>query len=182
MYSAPKSISALLLPVVFLMSGCARHHASAQMSMEQTNGHLISDATDRSEVTPVLPGERIATSAPPTTGRYAATEPAAIPLTRIVIRVADRGVIHRSWPLAVCPRPSGEVLAGPTYWPSEDRAFYRRDTTNLWLEPGEFLWNILLLPYRVIDTPPWAKIVYSPAGSYEWRNVEQSGVIFQEHE
>jgi len=79
--------------------------------------------------------------------------------------------------------PSGDVLAGPTYWPTVDDAFHRPNSTNIWLEPGEFIWNTALLPYRVIDAPPWSKVIYSPAGgTYGWRNVEQSGVIYREKE
>jgi uncharacterized protein YceK len=149
-----KSITAILLLLALgLLSGCAHRRVSSPMTEQVELG------TDVNELPATLPGERIATSAPPTTGRYADTQPTAFPRTRIVVRVADRGVLRRSWSLAVSPRPSGDVLAGPTYWPSVDEAFHRPNSTNIWLEPGEFLWNTLLLPYRVIDTPPWSKIV-----------------------
>jgi len=139
--------------------------------------------TEPSELPSDLPGERTVTSGPPTTGRYVDTQPTAFQRTRIVVRVAEGGVIRRNWALAVCPRPSGDVLAGPTYWPTIDDAFHRSNSTNVWLEPGEFLWNTLLLPYRLIDEPPWSKVVYSPAGGVSgWRNVEQSGVIYREKE
>ena len=45
---------------------------------------------------------------------------------------------------------------------------------------GDWLYNVALLPYRVIDNPPWSKVIYSPSGGIDWSNVEQSGVIFQE--
>jgi hypothetical protein len=75
------------------------------------------------------------------------------------------------------------VLAGPTYWPTVDRAFRRPNSTNIYLEPAEFVWNSILLPYRMVETPPWSKVVYSPAGGiFGWRNVEQSGVLYRERD
>ena len=177
MSSIPKSLPALgALLVLALISGCARHRAPAPMPEISTN--------EIREMPKDIPGERLVTSGPPTTGRYATTEPAAdIPRTRIVVRVADHGVLRRNWALATCLRPSGDVLAGPTYWPSVDRAFNRPNYINVWLEPGEFLWNTLLLPYRAVETPPWAAVVYSPAGGvFGWRNVEQAGVLYREKE
>lgn len=177
MSSIPKLCFLLFVLVSLALSdGCTHHRASPPMSdsVEIEVGELPA---------PIQPGERIATSAPPTTGRYADTQPSAYPRTRIVVRVADHGIIRRQYALAVCPRPSGDVLAGPYYWESEDRAFTRPNWVNLWLEPGEFVWNSLLLPYRMVETPPWAKVVYSPAGGAPgWRNVEQTGVIYRERE
>jgi hypothetical protein len=177
----PKPIVALfLLLSLTLISGCIRHQTYSPVVEE--DGREMSAATELATLPPEIPGERIATSAPPTTGRYTDTQPTSFPRTRIITRVADRGITRRAWSLAVCSRPSGDVLAGPYYWPSIDRAVHRPNSTNVWLEPGEFLWNILLLPYRAVDTPPWQKIAYSPDGGIGWRNVEQSGVIFQERE
>jgi hypothetical protein len=176
--SIPKPLaSILLLLALVLFGGCARHRVSTPMSDPVELGTDVNDTPD------LLPGERIATSAPPTTGRYADTQPNAYPRSRIVVRVGEHGVIRRIWVLSASPRPSGDVLGGPYYWPSEDRAFNRPNSTNVWLEPGEFVWNTLLLPYRMFDTPPWSKVVYSPAGGAPgWRNVEQSGVIYRERE
>ena len=148
----------------------------------------ITNATTNARFVPETPPEnpdenphdKVITSAVPTTGRYADSQPTSSPPTRIVVRVSDRGVTRRSWPLTVNPRPSGDVLAGPTYWPTTDKAVHRPNSTNVWLEPLEFLYNVALLPYRVIDTPPWSKVIYSPSGGIDWSNVEQSGVIFQE--
>ncbi len=168
----PKFLSAVLPLLPLLSIGCIRHHVPPPMN-EVVN--------EPNELPSEIPGERVVTSGRPTTGRYAATQPTGFPRTRIVVRVAEGGVIRRFWALSTCPRPSGEVLAGPTYWPSEDQAFRRPNWVNVWLEPGEFLWNTALLPYRVIETPPWAKIVYSPAGGvHGWRNVEQTGVLYRE--
>jgi hypothetical protein len=174
--STPKTIAAIVsLLALGVISGCAASRKPAP-PMPEISNEVTALPTD-------IPGERMVTSGPPTTGRYATTEPANIPRTRIVVRVADRGVLRRNWVLVANLRPSGDVLAGPTYWPSVDRAFDRPNSTNIWLEPGEFLWNTLLLPYRMIDTPPWSKIVYSPAGGASgWRNVEQSGVLYRERE
>jgi hypothetical protein len=176
--SIPKILASILLVTALaLLGGCAHHRASSPMTDQSEIG------TDMAELPPLLPGDRIATSAQPTTGRYADTQPTAYPRTRIVVRVGEHGIIRRVWALAVNPRPSGDVLAGPYYWESEDRAFHRPNSTNIWLEPGEFVWNTLLLPYRLIDTPPWSKVVYSPAGGAPgWRNVEQTGVIYRERE
>ena len=130
-----------------------------------------------------LPGDRLISSATtPTTSRYLDTQPTAFRPTRIVLRVGEKGLVRRQWPLETSYRPSGDVLAGPTYWPTVDKAVQRPNSTNVWLEPLEFLYNLALLPYRAVDTPPWSKIVYSPSGGIGWRNVEQAGVIFQEKE
>lgn len=174
MSSIPKLFGAVLLLLPLCSTGCIRH---------RTPPPVAEVTTDLNELPTDIPGERIVTSSRPTTGRYADTQPIAFQRTRVVIRVAETGVLRRNWVLSVCPRPSGDVLAGPTYWPTEDDAFQRPNWVNLWLEPGEFVWNTLLLPYRVVDTPPWSKIVYSPAGGQPgWRNVEQSGVIYKERE
>jgi len=176
-YSALKTTSSLLVLLSLSICGFAHHRTSSAMTDRAELG------TEVAELPADLPGERTVSSGLPTTGRYADTQPTAYPRTRIVMRVADTGVIRRNWGLAVCPRPNGDVLAGPTYWPTVDDAFHRPNSTNVWLEPGEFFWNILLLPYRVVDTPPWSKVVYSPAGGVSgWRNVEQSGVIYRERE
>jgi hypothetical protein len=174
---APKTFASLFALVSLAIGGCAHHRTSSAMTDRTELG------TEVTELPADIPGERTVSSGPPTTGRYIDTQPTAFPRSRIVIRVAVAGVIRRNWALSVCPRPSGDVLAGPTYWPTVDDAFRRPNSTNIWLEPGEFLWNILLLPYRVVDTPPWSKVVYSPAGgAFGWRNVEQSGVIYREKE
>ena len=174
MSSIPKLLAAVLLLLPLLAAGCIRHH---------TPPPVAEIGTDMNELPGDIAGERVVTSRGPTTGRYADTQPTAFPHTRIVLRVAEAGVIRRNWALSVTPRPSGDVLAGPTYWPTEDDAFHRPNWVNLWLEPLEFVMNTALLPYRVVDTPPWSKIVYSPAGGvFGWRNVEQSGVIYQERE
>ena len=177
MSSIPKLLSVLLVLLSFsLLSGCAHHRPAPAMAEE-----IEIEPTELPQ--PIQPGERVVTSTGPTTGRYADTQPAAFPRTRIVVRVADHGIIRRQYALSTCPRPSGDVLAGPYYWESEDRAFNRPNWVNMWLEPGEFVWNSLLLPYRMVDTPPWAKVVYSPAGGAPgWRNVEQTGVIYRERE
>ncbi len=174
---APKTIASLFVLVSMAIGGCAHHRTSSPMTDRTELG------TEVTELPAEIPGERTVASGPPTTGRYLDTQPTAFPRSRIIIRVADAGVIRRNWALSVCPRPSGDVLAGPTYWPTVDDAFHRPNSTNIWLEPGEFIWNLALLPYRVIDAPPWSKVIYSPAGgTYGWRNVEQSGVIYREKE
>ena len=177
MSSIPKFFSLLFAILsLALLTGCAHHRAAPAMaeSVEIEPNELPE---------PIQPGERVVTSTGPTTGRYADTQPTAYPRTRIIVRVGDHGIIRRQYALSTCPRPSGDVLAGPYYWESEDRAFHRPNWVNVWLEPGEFVWNTLLLPYRLVETPPWSKVVYSPAGGAPgWRNVEQSGVIYREKE
>jgi hypothetical protein len=187
--SIPKLTFALLsLSLIILIGGCVKHpNARERERRPMSYGQDIVAADEAPEpppeLPPALPGDRIITSATtPTTSRYLDTQPTAFPQTRIVLLVADRGVIRRQWPLAVSPRPSGDTLAGPYYWPSTDEAVRRKNKINVWLEPLEFVYNTALLPFRAIATPPWSKMVYSPDGGLRWRNVEQAGVLFQERE
>ncbi len=189
MSSIPKlSAAILVLLVLTLIGGCIRHPNARvrEGGRDLSVGQEIT-GDERPEpppqLPPALPTDRVVTSATtPTTGRYLATQPTAFAPSRIVVRIGDNGVIRRQFPLAVCPRPSGDTLAGPTYWPTVDDAVDRKNKTNVWLEPLEFLYNTALLPFRAIRTPPDAKIVYSPDGGLRWRNVEQAGVLFQERE
>jgi len=176
-----------LLLALSLIGGCIR----SQASREEKAGREISvgreimndERPDVAETPVALPGDRlVSSSTTPTTSRYLETQPTAFRTTRIVVRVGDRGLVRRQWPLEISPRPSGDVLAGPTYWPTIDKAVRRSSKQNVWLEPLEFLYLVALLPYRAIVTPPDSKIVYSPSGGIDWQNVEQAGVIFQERE
>ena len=183
MSSILKHISLIVL-LSIAVTGCARRHTTRFTEDSRQMSEAMEIAAERApippEPPPENPGDLVITSAPPTTGRYVDTQPSGYPNTRIILRVADRGITRRAWTLAVTPRPSGDVLAGPTYWPTIDKAVRRPNTTNAWLEPLEFLYNIALLPYRVVETPPWSKVIYSPSGGIDWSNVEQSGIIFQE--
>src|SRR5438270_526965 len=121
---APKTLSSIVLcAALALLSGCAHHRTAPAMTDE-----IEIEPTELPP--PILPGERVVTSTGPTTGRYADTQPAAYPRTRIIVRVADHGVIRRQFGLSSCPRPSGDVLAGPYYWESEDRAYRRPNWVN----------------------------------------------------
>jgi hypothetical protein len=186
--SIPKTTAALLsLFALALIGGCIRH-PNSRYRYEQPREisaarELVNDERPDVEPLPELPGDRLVSSSTgPTTSRYMDTQPTNFRPTRIVMRVGDRGLVRRQWSLAVCPRPSGDVLAGPTYWPTVDKAVQRPNKDNVWMEPLEFVYNAALLPYRAIRTPPDSKMVYSPSGGIGWRNVEQSGVIFQERE
>jgi hypothetical protein len=93
-----------------------------------------------------------------------ATEPPPVIPTRIQLIVGERGLVQRPWPAVAFSRPSGDVMAGPTYWPSVDDAFERSNGLNLVMEPVEFLLNTVLLPVRAVITPPWTAMIYSPVG------------------
>src|SRR5688572_401557 len=106
--SIPKLSARLLLLILTLAGGCIRHPNSRvrEGGRELSIGQEIT-GDQRPEpppqLPPALPTDRIITSATtPTTGRYLDTQPTAFMPTRIVVRVADAGVIRRQWPLAVC--------------------------------------------------------------------------------
>jgi hypothetical protein len=80
----------------------------------------------------------------------------------IPLEVDEVGLV-RQWPVWVGERPSGNVVAGPTYWPTISREPRRTELSQAFVEPVEFLWNTLLLPYRAIRTPPGTRITYDPA-------------------
>lgn len=85
------------------------------------------------------------------------TRPGTVPLA-----LTAAGQLRREWPLAVAYRPSGDVLAGPVYYPTVDQAPARPDWQSALLDAPEFVLNTVLLPVRAVITPPWAKLVYSP--------------------
>ena len=116
------------------------------------------------------------TSAVAGPGRYhiVADSPAIVPTTRpvsgntvatgpqIPIEIDEVGLV-RQWPLWIGERPSGNVIAGPHYWPTITREPRRTELNQGFIEPVEFLWNTLLLPYRMVRTPPWTAVTYDPA-------------------
>lgn len=75
----------------------------------------------------------------------------------------DEVSLVREWPLWIVERPSGNVVAGPTYWPTDYREPRRAELTQAFVEPVEFLWNTLLIPYRMVRTPPGTRVLYDPA-------------------
>lgn len=82
----------------------------------------------------------------------------------IALNLAPGGVLTREWPTSVSSQPSGDVLAGPSYYPRGYRSATRSDWVGGIMEPAEFLIDTVLLPVRAVFTPPWAPVVYSPAG------------------
>lgn len=82
----------------------------------------------------------------------------------VTLNVMEGGVLRRAWPVSVAYIPSGDTLAWPHYWNTVERAIYRSDLENSFLEPLEFLANTALLPVRAVLLPPWTPMVDSPAG------------------
>lgn len=81
-----------------------------------------------------------------------------------LLNPAEGGVLRRAWPVSVAAMPSGDTLAWPHYWETTDRAIYRTDLQNSFLEPLEFMANTVLLPVRAVLLPPWTPTIYSPSG------------------
>jgi hypothetical protein len=98
----------------------------------------------------------------------------------IVIHVGKGGVVTREWSQSVAYRPSGNFRSGPTYWPSQNSAFTRSEYHDIVVEPGEFLFNILILPYRLIETPPWASIEWSAVGKPYNDDIDPAGQRYLE--
>lgn len=110
-------------------------------------------------------GRPVATSEAlvPSTQRRAEVAPTVTgPLRPIQLQVTPDGQLLRPWPESVAYRPSGDTLAGPTYWPTGDRAYRRDGLTNLYMEPLEFLWNGIAMPFRAVQRPPLTPVIYSP--------------------
>jgi hypothetical protein len=80
----------------------------------------------------------------------------------IPVEIDEVGLV-RQWPVWFTERPSGNIVARPTYWPTDFRQRTQNETRQAFVEPVEFLYNALLLPYRMIRTPPWTKVTYDPA-------------------
>jgi hypothetical protein len=80
----------------------------------------------------------------------------------IPLEIDEVGLV-RQWPLWITERPSGNVVARPTYWPTDFRERTQNETRQAFVEPLEFLYNTLLLPYRIVRAPPWTKVTYDPA-------------------
>jgi hypothetical protein len=77
------------------------------------------------------------------------------------IRVEPDGSVVRLWPEATSWRPSGDVLAGPTYYAITKKASTRPEWVTGWLEFGGFLLDTALVPVNAVITPPWTPIAYS---------------------
>lgn len=73
-------------------------------------------------------------------------------------------VARRDWPASICYRPSGDVIAGPTYWPRTENYRPRGEYINLFMDPGEFLFNSIFIPVRLVLTPPWVEVNHSAVG------------------
>lgn len=74
--------------------------------------------------------------------------------------------LRRDWPVSVAYRPSGDVDAGNTYWPTIDEAPSRPEWLSGTLESFEFLFNLAAAPVRLFITrpAPWGGMIYSPIG------------------
>ncbi len=105
---------------------------------------------------PVVTQPEAVLSAPRATTSPAVTGP-EIPL------VVDRIGAVRQWPLVTGYRPSGNVVAFPTYWESISREPERSETRQAIREPFLFLYNVVVLPIRAIRTPPLTRVTYDPA-------------------
>jgi len=101
--------------------------------------------------------------------------PAIVPTTRpttattslgagseIPLAIDEVGLV-RQWPVWIAERPSGNIVARPTYWNTDYSERPESETKEAFVEPVRFLYNTLLLPYRMIRTPPWTKVTYDPA-------------------
>jgi hypothetical protein len=82
----------------------------------------------------------------------------------VLLNITEGGVLRRAWPVSVAYIPSGDTLAWPHYWNTVERAIYRSDLENSFMEPLEFLANTALLPVRAVMLPPWTPVVDSPTG------------------
>ncbi|MFI5381829.1 MAG: hypothetical protein ACHRHE_21230 [Tepidisphaerales bacterium] len=100
------------------------------------------------------------TARPPT--NPPATAPAAAPMGKLVVHVDEHGRLSRDFAPSTFERPSGDVLAGPVYWPNKNRTIKRGDAENFVFEPMEFIVDSLLMPIRACITPPWTDVVYDP--------------------
>lgn len=100
--------------------------------------------------------------------------PAIVPTTRpstattglgagaeIPLAIDEVGLV-RQWPVWTAERPSGNIVARPTYWDTDYRERPESETREAFVEPVRFLYNTLLLPYRMIRTAPWTKVTYDP--------------------
>ncbi len=103
----------------------------------------------------------------------------------LVVRVDEQGRLSRDFAPSAFERPSGDVKAGPLYWPNYNRNIKRSDTENAVFEPMEFIIDSLLMPVRAVITPPWTDVVYdavpqdntTPASVNERQPVTQERVL-----
>lgn len=74
--------------------------------------------------------------------------------------------LPRHWPVSIAYRPSGDVDAGNTYWPTIDEVPKRPEWLSGALESFEFLFNLAAAPVRLFITrpAPWGGMIYSPIG------------------
>jgi hypothetical protein len=82
---------------------------------------------------------------------------------QIALIVTDR-TVQRDWPVSAAYRPSGDVPAGPVYWPSVVNYHETDDVMSALKQPIDFFFNTLLVPVRAVLTPPCTKIIYSEVG------------------
>jgi len=177
-----RHVSALIL--VLTVAGCASRQRSFSDITERER-HQPTQAMASAQ--PVAEKESVrpvpSTNTIPRTPVAATTaRPIITPSTRnsIAMNLGPGSVVTREWSQSVCYRVSGDVVSGSTYWPSIDSALKRNEFLNLVMEPGEFIFNLCVMPIRMVITPPWAQIDYSAVGPPNAEFIETSGLRYLE--
>lgn len=173
------SLAAISLVTV---AGCASKKAPfADVTQRERQKPTQTAAVSTAPVAPVEKIEKtkpvVVVAAPPVEVAPASTEYIQ---GSIALKVSKNGVVTRDWPQAVAYRTNGNMWSGPTYWPSQNSAFARSEYLDVVMEPGEFLFNILASPFRMIETPPWASIEWSAIGKPHNDEIDTTGLRYLE--
>jgi hypothetical protein len=101
-----------------------------------------------------------------------------IPASRFIVDA--NGNIRRLWPGDDSLRASGDVVAGPVYWPTIDNIPGRQDWISLFLDPFDFVTSVVSMPFRLIDDLPGSDQTYSAVGRPGGGQAEPSGLPWVE--
>lgn len=196
---------ALVGVAALLAAGCAgqgRHKPFSDVVKGNQTQALHAEAGQEAEVvtpapvTPAAPAPQtvvaaVAPAEPAVT--LPATEPAAVKpmlpavtlpasVEEVPLIVRDDGVLRRPWPITVAYRPSGDVIAGRTYYEDiTDEASKRPEWLQAAMETPWFLVDTVILPVRAVKTPPWAPVLYnSDPGGWQWQPLEPGEHLYAE--
>lgn len=159
MRAAGRLLGAAILAAAFLAAGC-QSRPFADLARRSAQQPLVAE-TEPSQQTPM---QKEAPRIEPQTPPAAETQTPAPPVAAESAEAP--AVLQRPWPVSVAYRPSGDVDAGNTYWPTIDESRPRPEWVSGIMEGWEFLFNLAAAPVRLFITrpAPWGGMIYSPIG------------------
>lgn len=168
---------------ILMVVGCQSKDRPFADVAGQAKGQELHATAEQAEpaapATAPAPAEAAAVAQPAPVVQPTVERPVSVAAIRdTAAAVYDNGEMRRPWPISVAARPSGDVAVLPTYYQQIDEKATRPDWQAAPLDLGQFMLNTLLLPVRMVQTPPWRESVYSPAAHWDWQPLDPQDHLY----